>query len=156
MASFTLTVNGKPVNVDVDPDTPLLWVIRDSLGLTGTKYSCGTGVCGSCTVVIDGEAVRSCNIMMKDVVGRSVTTIEGLAANPNNPVIRSWIEEDVSECGYCQPGQIMTAAALLSKNPRPSTADITTAFAGSLCRCGTYSRITKAVQRAASKGGPFR
>ncbi len=153
MASFTLTVNGKPANVDVDPDTPLLWVIRDTLGLTGTKYSCGTGICGSCTVMIDQEAIRSCNITIKDVVGKSVTTIEGLAVNPDHPILRAWIEEDVSQCGYCQPGQIMTAAALLSKNPHPTNSDIVKAFSTNLCRCGTYNRITKAVQRAASKGG---
>lgn len=149
MTSITITVNDAPHQIDVDPGMPLLWVLRDVLGLTGTKYSCGIGECGSCTVHIDGEAARSCSTPVSEVVGKKVTTIEGLSPDGSHPVQQAWIAEQVAQCGYCQPGQIMTAAALLAHNPRPGQEDIVKAMSGVLCRCGTYQRILKAVQRAA-------
>jgi isoquinoline 1-oxidoreductase alpha subunit len=150
-----LTLNGQVREIDVAEDTPLLWVLRDTLGLTGTKYGCGAALCGACTVHVDGEAVRSCVTPIGSVAGKSVTTIEGLSNDRSHPVQRAWIELDVPQCGYCQSGQIMSAAALLSKNPNPSDADIDQAMAGNICRCGTYSNIRKAIRRAAelSKSG---
>jgi isoquinoline 1-oxidoreductase alpha subunit len=150
-----LTLNGQVREIDVAEDTPLLWVLRDTLGLTGTKYGCGAALCGACTVHVDGEAVRSCVTPIGSVAGKSVTTIEGLSNDRSHPVHRAWIELDVPQCGYCQSGQIMSAAALLSKNPNPSDADIDQAMAGNICRCGTYSNIRKAIRRAAelSKSG---
>jgi aerobic-type carbon monoxide dehydrogenase small subunit (CoxS/CutS family) len=150
-----LTINGKEAEVDAAEDTPLLWVLRDVLGMTGTKYGCGMAQCGACTVHIDGEAVRSCITGVGSVAGKKITTIEGLSGDRSHPLQRAWIELDVPQCGYCQSGQIMSAAALLAKNPSPSDADISTAMAGNICRCGTYSRIRKAIHRAAelNKGG---
>jgi aerobic-type carbon monoxide dehydrogenase small subunit (CoxS/CutS family) len=147
--SYTISVNGTRHTVDVEPDTPLLWVLRDSLGLTGTKYGCGVALCGACTVHLDGKAVRSCRTALSAVGERSVTTIEGVSANGLNAVQRAWIEEDVVQCGYCQPGQVMAATALLAANPQPSDADIDQALRRNICRCGVYQRIRKAVHRAA-------
>jgi aerobic-type carbon monoxide dehydrogenase small subunit (CoxS/CutS family) len=148
-AMALITVNGKTVEVDAAPDTPLLWVLRDHLGLTGTKYGCGIALCGACTVHIDGAATRSCILPLKALAGKSITTIEGLSPDRSHPVQRAWIEIDVPQCGYCQSGQIMSAAALLRGKPVPSDADIDAAMAGNLCRCGTYPRIRKAIHRAA-------
>lgn len=145
MSKINLTVNKKNYSVDVEPDTPLLWVLRDKLGLTGTKYSCGEGICGSCTVHIDGNAERSCILSVKDVEGSEITTIEGLAGNPDHPIFKTWIELEVSQCGYCQPGQIMTLAAMLNKNA--SKAEIEREMSSVLCRCGTYHRIRIAVDK---------
>jgi isoquinoline 1-oxidoreductase subunit alpha len=145
----TLTVNGTTQTIDADADTPLLWVLRDHLSLTGTKYGCGMALCGACTVHVDGVAVRSCVLPVKAVEGRRVTTIEGLSKDRSHPAQRAWIESDVPQCGYCQSGQIMSAAALLETNPSPSDADIDAALSGNICRCGTYVRIRKAVHRAA-------
>lgn len=147
MISFT--VNGKKVEVDVDGGTPLLWVLRDNLKLTGTKYGCGIAQCGSCTVHIDGSAARSCITLVSTVSGRSVTTIEGLSPDSSHPVQRAWIEAQVPQCGYCQSGQIMTAAAFLAKNPHPTEREIEMAMSSNLCRCGTYQRIRRAVGMAA-------
>ena len=145
----TLTVNGATQNIEADTDTPLLWALRDHLSLTGTKYGCGMALCGACTVHVDGAAVRSCVLPLKAVEGKRVTTIEGLSKDRSHPAQRAWIELDVPQCGYCQSGQIMSAAALLGANPSPSDADIDAALAGNICRCGTYVRIRKAVHRAA-------
>jgi isoquinoline 1-oxidoreductase alpha subunit len=153
MASIALNVNGQAHAVEVNPDTPLLWVLRDTLGLTGTKYSCGVGECGACNVHLDGQAVRSCRLPVGQVGERAVTTIEGLSPDGDHPVQRAWIEEKVSQCGYCQPGQIMAAAALLAENLKPSDDDIDAAMSHNLCRCGTYQRIRRAVHRAAGEGG---
>lgn len=147
MPEFKLKVNKKNYSVKVDADTPLLWVLRDNLGLTGTKYGCGEGICGSCVVHIDGKAERSCSIAVKDVAGKEIITIEGLAENPNHPIFKAWLELEVSQCGYCQPGQIMTLAALLNKNRKPSKSEIDEVMSGVLCRCGTYPRIKKAVDK---------
>lgn len=147
---ITLTVNGKEHPVDVISDTPLLWVLRDQLGLTGTKYGCGISQCGACTVHIDGEAVRSCSISVASVEGKKITTIEGLSADRSHPLQQAWIAEDVPQCGYCQPGMLMTAAALLTKKPHPTEEEIVQALDGNLCRCGTYSRIRKAILRAST------
>ncbi len=147
MISFTL--NGKPVNVDDDPSTPLLWVLRDSLGLMGTKFGCGMALCGACTVHLDGKAIRSCVAPLARVAGKRVTTIEGLSANLSHPLQRAWIEVDVPQCGYCQSGQIMSAAVLLAQNAKPADKDIDEAMSGNICRCGTYTRIRKAIHRAA-------
>ncbi len=152
MASITITVNDIPYQVDTDPATPLLWVLRDMVGLTGTKYSCGIGQCGNCTIHVDGEATRSCTTPVSTVVGKKITTIEGLSPDGNHPIQKAWIEVQVAQCGYCQPGQIMTAAALLAHNPRPSDEEIIKAMSGVLCRCGTYQRIIQAVRRAAQGG----
>jgi isoquinoline 1-oxidoreductase alpha subunit len=152
MPKYTLTVNQKKQTVDVDAGTPLLWVLRDNLRLTGTKYSCGEGICGSCTVHIDGKAERSCILNVEDVVENSITTIEGLAKKPNHPIFKTWIEFEVSQCGYCQPGQIMTLAALLEQNPKPSRKEIDDALNSVLCRCGTYHRISKAVDKLVEEG----
>jgi isoquinoline 1-oxidoreductase alpha subunit len=153
MTSISITVNGQEHTVDVDPGTPLLWVLRDTLGLTGTKYTCGIGVCGACTVHLDGKPVRSCTLPVSEVAGRAVTTIEGLSPDGSHPLQQAWIAESVPQCGYCQPGQIMTAAALLAANPTPSDEDIDAAMSGVLCRCGTYQRIRRAIHRVIEEGG---
>lgn len=145
-----LTINGRPQTLDVGPDMPLLWALRDVAGLTGTKYGCGVGLCGACTVHVDGKAARSCLLPAGQVVGKKVTTIEGLSADGSHPVQKAWVAEDVPQCGYCQAGQIMTAAALLQETPKPTAAQIDSAMAGNLCRCGTYQRIRKAIDRAAA------
>ncbi len=149
MAKFILTVNGRARTVNVDPDTPLLWVLRDELRLTGTKYGCGEGQCGACTVHVDGAAIRSCVVPVSSVARQKVRTIEGLSSDGRHPVQRAWIEEDVPQCGYCQPGQIMTAASLLAFRSNPTDAEIDDAMSGNICRCGTYPRIRKAIHRAA-------
>ncbi|WP_394840441.1 (2Fe-2S)-binding protein [Pendulispora rubella] len=149
MPSIAMTVNGKAVRVDVDPSTPLLWVLRDHLQLTGTKYGCGIAQCGACTVNLDGDAVRACVTPVSRAANRHVTTIEGLSPDRSHPVQRAWLEEQVPQCGYCQSGQIMATSVLLSKIARPSDEQIHDALAGNLCRCGTYPRIRKAVHRAA-------
>jgi isoquinoline 1-oxidoreductase subunit alpha len=143
------SVNGKPVDLDVDPSTPLLWVIREHLGLTGTKYGCGMAQCGACTVHIDGEAVRSCVTPVARATGKMVTTIEGLSTDLSTPLQRAWLEVDVPQCGYCQSGQLMSAAVLLREKPQPTDDDIDEAMTGNICRCGTYLRIRKAIHRAA-------
>ena len=148
-----LNVNGNAVEVDVDPETPLLWVLRDTLGLTGTKFGCGMALCGACTVHLDGEPVRSCQVPVSAVGEKPVTTIEGLSKDRSHPVQQAWIEHDVPQCGYCQSGQIMSAAALIAGNATPSDADIDTAMAGNICRCGTYGRIRQAIHRAAALAG---
>jgi aerobic-type carbon monoxide dehydrogenase small subunit (CoxS/CutS family) len=153
MQQLTLRVNGVERKVKVAPDTPLLWVLRDTLQLTGTKFGCGAGLCGSCTVHLDGEAARSCMTPVSAVGKKAITTIEGLSKDMSHPVQVAWIEEDVSQCGYCQSGQIMQAAALLAKNPHPSDEEIIDAMTGNLCRCGTYHRIRKAIRRAADGRG---
>ena len=145
-----LTINGKSHDVDLPGDTPLLWVLRDELGLTGTKFGCGMALCGACTVHINGEASRSCITPVSSVEGKKITTIEGLSADGSHPVQKAWIEEDVPQCGYCQSGQIMSAVALLAKKSKPTDADIDDAMNGNLCRCGTYQRIRKAIHRAAT------
>ena len=151
---ISLNVNGKTVQADVSPDTPLLWVLRDSLNLTGTKFGCGIAQCGACTVHIDGTATRSCVTPVSAVAGKKVTTIEQVgASNVGKAVQQAWIAEDVPQCGYCQSGQIMSATALLAKNPKPSDADIDNAMSGNICRCGTYSRIRAAIHRAAGNKG---
>jgi len=152
MASFTLTVNGRKVTAEADPATPLLWVLRDTLGLTGTKFGCGASLCGACTVHLDGRAIRSCMTPLSEAADKSITTIEGLSSNRSHPLQKAWIAEDVPQCGYCQSGMIMTAAALLKEKPKPTDQEIDAALAGHICRCGTYQRIRKAVHRAA-KGG---
>jgi isoquinoline 1-oxidoreductase subunit alpha len=153
MARLTLLVNGKSHTVEVAADTPLLWVLRDTLGLTGTKFGCGISQCGACTVLLDGEPARSCQTPVGDAVGHRVTTIEGLSPNGDHPLQKAWIAGEVSQCGYCQPGQLMAAAALLARKPRPSDAEIDEAMQGMLCRCGTYGRIRKAI-RVAGGGRP--
>jgi isoquinoline 1-oxidoreductase subunit alpha len=145
--AISLKVNGSSHSADVSPDTPLLWVIRDTLGMTGTKFGCGMAQCGSCTVHVDGVATRSCVTPVSAVAGKSITTIEGLGGN--HPVQKAWLELDVVQCGYCQSGQIMSAAALINSNKNPSDADITAAMNGNLCRCGTYDRIRAGIKRAA-------
>jgi isoquinoline 1-oxidoreductase alpha subunit len=151
MARFALTVNGVAREIDADSATPLLWILRDSLGLTGTKYGCGEGLCGCCTVLLDGEAARACVTTVAEAAGRRVETIEGLAAG-GHPLVAAWIAEEVPQCGWCQPGQLVQAAALLAANPDPSDSEITTAMEGNLCRCGTYQRIRRAIRRAAAEG----
>ena len=146
---ISLTVNGKPYNVDVAADMPLLWVIRDVIGLTGTKFGCGLSQCGACTVHLDGNAVRSCSIPASSAAGKKVTTIEGLSPNSSHALQIAWIAEQVPQCGYCQSGQIMSAAALLAKTPKPTDEQINTAMNGNICRCGTYQRIHRAIKRAA-------
>lgn len=146
-----LTVNGSPVTVSSESDTPLLWVLRDELGLTGTKFGCGQGLCGACTVHVDGQATRSCTTAIADVASRKVVTIEGLSRNGTHPLQRAWLAENVAQCGYCQPGQIMSAAALLAhKKGKLTDADIEDAMSGNLCRCGTYQRVRNAIYRAAA------
>ncbi|WP_428666096.1 (2Fe-2S)-binding protein [Runella sp.] len=151
MANYTLKINNKSYRVDVEEDTPLLWVLRDHLGLVGTKYGCGIAQCGACTVHLNGTAVRSCVLPVSAIGTKKVTTIEGLSANGEHPMQQAWSEIDVPQCGYCQAGQIMTASALLSKNPKPSPSQIEDAMNGNICRCGTYHRIREAVALAASK-----
>jgi isoquinoline 1-oxidoreductase alpha subunit len=150
--AFELIVNGQSRTIQAPPDMPLLWVIRDILNLRGTKYSCGIAACGACTVHVNGVAARSCVTPLQSVVGQRITTIEGLSSNGSHPVQQAWTAVDVSQCGYCQPGQIMSAAALLAKNPNPSDAEIDAAMNGNLCRCGTYLRIREAIHHAALMG----
>ncbi len=146
---ISLTVNGKRYDVDVSPDMPLLWVIRDAIGLTGTKFGCGLSQCGACTVHLDGEPIRSCVTPVSSVGGKKVTTVEGLSPTANHALQAAWIAEQVPQCGYCQSGQLMSAAALLAKKPNPTDADIDAAMSGNICRCGTYQRIRRAIHRAA-------
>lgn len=153
MSALTLKINGQSHSVDVPPDMPLLWALRDKLDLVGTKYSCGIGVCGSCTVLVNGLPMRSCTMPAASVAGAEITTIEGLDPEGLHPVQVAWNEEDVPQCGYCQAGQVLTAAALLERNPDPTDEDIDAAMAGVLCRCGTYPRIRRAIKRAAGQGG---
>lgn len=150
MANFTLNINGTKQEVDADPNTPMLWVLRDHLKLVGTKYGCGIAQCGACTIHLDGNAVRSCQLAVSGVADKKITTIEGLSEKGNHPVQKAWLEVDVPQCGYCQAGQIMTASALLKQNPNPSDTEIETAMNGNICRCGTYTRIKKAVKLAAN------
>lgn len=152
MATFDLQVNGQSYTVDAERQMPLLWVLRDLLGLTGTKFSCGMGLCGSCTVLIDDEPVRSCVMQVENAAEKRITTIEGLSPDGSHPLQKSWIEERVTQCGYCQPGQIMNAAALLKKTPNPSDEEIDAAMGDVLCRCGTYQRIRAAIHRATQEG----
>lgn len=150
MPTYTLQINGQARTVDVAADTPLLWVLRDTLGLVGTKYGCGIGLCGSCTVHLDGAPVRACLLTAEAVAGQAITTIEGLSPDGSHPLQQAWCDLDVPQCGYCQAGQIMSAAALLRSNPRPADAEIDAALAGNICRCGTYVRIRAAVKEAAA------
>ncbi len=152
MANLTFTLNGQPKRVDVDAEMPLVWVLRDVLGLTGTKFSCGVAQCGACTVLLDGKPTRSCVLAMSSVAGKHVTTVEGLSADGTHPVQRAWVAEQVPQCGYCQSGQLMSAAALLAEKKAPTDADIDAAMSGNFCRCGTYSRIRRAIHRAAREG----
>jgi len=147
--AIALNINGKAHSVDIEPETPLLWVLRDNLGLTGTKYGCGIAACGACTIHIDGQPTRACQTPVSAAAGRQITTIEGLSQDSTHPVQRAWVEVGVPQCGYCQSGQIMSAAALLSRRKNPSDAEIDAAMEGNLCRCGTYQRIREAVKRAA-------
>jgi len=149
--NFTLNVNGKAETVDVEPETPLLWVLRDNIGLTGTKYGCGIARCGACTVHIDGQAMKACQVQASAAVGKKVTTIEGLSPDSKHPVQQAWVEIGVPQCGYCQSGQIMAASALLAKRKNPTDAEIEAAMADNLCRCGTYQRIMQAIRLASSK-----
>ena len=149
MSAITLTVNGRRHTVDAPPDTPLLWVLRDYLDLTGTKFGCGMALCGACTVQLDGTPIRSCSTPISAATGKSITTIEGLDSAVGKRLQAAWIAEEVPQCGYCQSGQLMSAAALLAKNPSPSDADIDAAMSGNICRCGTYQRIRRAIHRAA-------
>jgi isoquinoline 1-oxidoreductase subunit alpha len=151
VAKYTLNVNGTKREVDALPDTPLLWVLRDNLDLYGAKYGCGVGVCGACSVIVDGKAVRSCNMTVEEVGAKKVTTIEGLSKDGSHPLQKAWVHHDVPQCGYCQAGQIMTAAALLQGSPQPTDAEIDEAMADNVCRCGTYERIRSAIH-AAAKG----
>ncbi len=153
MAAIQLSINGSSHDVDVSPDTPLLWVLRDALSMTGTKYGCGMGLCGACTVHLDGEAVRACQTAVSSVGAKKITTIEGLSSDNSHPVQRAWIAEQVPQCGYCQPGQIMSAAALLGKTPHPTDEQIESAMVRNLCRCGMYQRIRKAIHRASQSAG---
>ncbi|HEX7155476.1 MAG TPA: (2Fe-2S)-binding protein [Thermoanaerobaculia bacterium] len=149
MPDIKLTINGRPRSVEASPDTPLLWVLRDELGLTGTKYGCGMGLCGACTVLANGEPVRSCSTPVADAKGKKITTIEGLSPDGSHPLQKAWMAENVPQCGYCQAGQLMSAAALLQKTKNPTDAEIDEAMAGNLCRCGTYNRVRAAIHRAA-------
>jgi isoquinoline 1-oxidoreductase subunit alpha len=151
MPSFDLQVNGKKYTIEAEAQMPLLWALRDLIGLTGTKFSCGMGLCGACTVLIDGEPTRSCVTPLSSISGKTITTIEGLSADGSHPLQKAWQDEHVSQCGYCQPGQIMSAAALLQKTPKPSDTEIDAAMSGNLCRCGTYQRIRKAIHRVAEE-----
>ena len=151
MAKYTLKINGKAQQVDADPSTPMLWVLRDHLNMPGTKFGCGMAQCGACTVHLDGTAVRSCSLPVSAVGKSAITTIEGLSVNGTHPVQKAWLEHDVAQCGYCQGGQIMSAAALLKSNPKPTDEDIDAAMSGNICRCGTYLRIKEAIKTAAKK-----
>ena len=151
MAKYSLKINGKTQQVDADPSTPMLWVLRDHLNMPGTKFGCGMAQCGACTVHLDGTAIRSCSLPVSAVGKATITTIEGLSANGTHPVQKAWLEHDVAQCGYCQSGQIMSAAALLKDNPNPSDADIDNYMSGNICRCGTYLRIKEAIKTAAKK-----
>jgi len=148
--STSLKINGKPMTVQAEPDTPLLWVIRDEVGLTGTKFGCGASLCGACTVHLDGVPVRSCQIPLSAAAGRNVATVEGLSATNGHPLQRAWISHDVPQCGYCQSGQLMSAAALLATNKNPTDAEIDAAMSGNICRCGTYGRVKAAIKTAAA------
>ncbi len=152
MARFQLLVNGKRFRIDVAPDTPLLWVLRDTLNLTGTKYGCGVGVCGACSVLAGDQVLRSCQVRMAETKGRSFTTIEGISPSGEHPCQRAWIEEDVAQCGYCQAGMILNAVALLKRQRHPTEAQIDEAMADNICRCGTYQRVRRAIRRAAAEG----
>ena len=151
MATINLNINGKQQAVDVDPKTPVLWVLREHLNLVGTKYGCGMAQCGACTIHLEGKAVRSCSLPVSAVANKKITTIEGLSENGDHPVQKAWLEHDVAQCGYCQTGQIMSAAALLKTNPTPTDAQIETAMSGNICRCGTYLRIKDAIKSASSQ-----
>jgi isoquinoline 1-oxidoreductase subunit alpha len=151
MTAMALTINGKAATVEAEPDTPLLWIVREHLKLTGTKFGCGSGLCGACTVHVDGKAMRSCQLSVSQVTGKKVTTIEGLSPNSSHPLQKAWVAEQVPQCGYCQSGQIMQAAALLATNKKPSRDEIVAHMDGNICRCGTYSRIVAAIQRAAKE-----
>ncbi|MDI9862228.1 MULTISPECIES: (2Fe-2S)-binding protein [Flectobacillaceae] len=151
MAKYSLKINGKTQQIDVDPSTPILWVLRDHLNMTGTKFGCGMAMCGACTVHLDGTAVRSCSLPVSAVGKQAITTIEGLSADGTHPVQKAWIEHDVAQCGYCQAGQIMSATALLKTNPNPTDEDIDNYMSGNICRCGTYLRIKEAIKAAAQK-----
>lgn len=151
MAKYTLNINQKEFTVDADPQTPLLWVIRDEVGLTGTKYGCGIAQCGACTVHLNGNPVRSCSLPVAATSGQQITTIEGISEDQSHPVQKAWIEAQVPQCGYCQSGQVMSAVALLDKNPKPSDDDIDAAMSGNICRCGTYTRIRKAIHNASKE-----
>lgn len=153
MEKYTLSINGQSKSVEALPDTPLLWVLRDGLGMTATKYGCGVSDCGACTVLVDGKAKRSCQVIVSELGSKKVTTLEGLSKDGTHPVQKAWMEEDVPQCGYCQSGQIMSAVALLKAKPNPTDAEIDDAMDGNLCRCGTYERIKKAIKRAAKSGG---
>jgi aerobic-type carbon monoxide dehydrogenase small subunit (CoxS/CutS family) len=150
MASINLNVNGKQQTVDVDPNTPMLWVLRDHLNLVGTKYGCGISQCGACTILFEGNATRSCQLPASAAEGKEITTIEGLSENGDHPVQKAWLEQDVPQCGYCQAGQIMSAVSLLKSNPNPSDEDIENGMSGNICRCGTYTRIKAAIKTAAT------
>jgi isoquinoline 1-oxidoreductase subunit alpha len=152
MPAVAFTINSKAVSVEAEPDTPLLWVVREHLKLTGTKFGCGSGLCGACTVHVDGRAVRSCQVPMDQVSGKKVTTIEGLSPSSSHPLQKAWIAEQVPQCGYCQSGQIMQAAELLAKTKRPTREQIVAHMDGNICRCGTYPRIVRAIERAAREG----
>jgi isoquinoline 1-oxidoreductase alpha subunit len=150
--AISFTLNGKAASVEAELDTPLLWVVREHLKMTGTKFGCGAGLCGACTVHVDGKAIRSCLVAVSQVAGKSVTTIEGLSADASHPLQKAWVAEQVPQCGYCQSGQIMQAAALLEKNPKPTREQIVAHMDGNICRCGTYPRIVRAIERAAREG----
>ena len=152
MPHYAITVNGQARSVEAEPDMPLLWILRDRLRLTGTKYGCGVGICGACTVLEKGKEVRSCQVRAQDTVGRRFTTIEGLSRDGTHPCQRAWLEEDVAQCGYCQPGMILAAAALLGQNSRPADEDVERVFAEHVCRCGSYPRVRRAIRRAAEMG----
>ena len=152
MATIAFTINNKPASVDVEPDTPLLWVVREHLKLTGTKFGCGSGLCGACTVHVNGKAVRSCQAQMSEVAGKRITTIEGLSPTSSHPLQKAWIAEQVPQCGYCQSGQIMQAAELLSRIKTPTREQIVAHMDGNICRCGTYPRIVRAIERASQEG----
>lgn len=151
MAKYSLKINGKTQQVDVDPSTPILWVLRDHLNMPGTKFGCGMAQCGACTIHLDGNATRSCVLPVSAIGKSAITTIEGLSENGTHPVQKAWLEHDVAQCGYCQSGQIMSAAALLKSNPKPTDEDIDNAMSGNICRCGTYLRIKEAIKTAAKK-----
>jgi aerobic-type carbon monoxide dehydrogenase small subunit (CoxS/CutS family) len=152
---INFTLNGARQQLDIEADTPLLWVLRDELALNGTKFGCGVGLCGACTVHVDNQPMRSCSLPVSSVAGKRVTTIEGLSSSGDHPLQQAWVAEGVPQCGYCQSGQIMSAAALLAQNPSPDDSDIDAAMAGNICRCGTYSRIRKAIKRAAGEVGSW-